>query len=174
MAASAVYFTTLTLLVASVAALVSSAPVWESQGDIARAMIVWNLAKLIERAEEEEAKQQAPKLVQEDKGAATLHGLITKLSDLQDLMEMVNEHLVQEQNLMQINQQEVKELEEEEVKQDVEEQASEVVQEDNFQNLTTELGYLQDLLKKVKEQLIVAKEQFCFNPYGVCCYDGCG
>ena len=30
-------------------------------------MIVRNLVKLIERAEEEEAKQQAPKLVQEDK-----------------------------------------------------------------------------------------------------------
>ena len=173
MAAAAVYFTTLTLLVAS-AALVSSAPVWESQGDIARAMTVRNLAKLIERAEEEQAKQQAPKLVREDKGAATLHGLITKLNDLQDLMEMVNERLVQEQNLMQINQQEVKKLEQEEVKQDVEEQASEVVQEDNFQNLTTELGYLQDLLKKIKEQLIVAKEQFCFNPYGICCYDSCG
>ena len=54
----------------------------------------------------------------------TLHGLITKLSDLQDFVEMVNRRLVQEQ--LQINQQEVKELEQQadqEVKQDAEEQA---------------------------------------------------
>ena len=124
------------------------------------------------------------------KDAATLPGLITKFDDLLEQLEAVNERLYKEQQQMErqstekgknqnkLNMQDLiitflRQMEQD-IKQHDGEANLDIVQEDTFQNLATELSDLQGLLKKIKERLVTAKEQFCFNPYGVCCYDGCG